>query len=168
MTSSNVARAAAVFAMGCAGCVSQPSMSLHGARVSQANLAGVELAMTMSVRNDNAFDVLVRTVRADVVVARQLALPTVQTQPNVWLRAKTSTLVVVPVTVPWQSVPQLIQVTLGSSSIPYHAWGSADVTATRALEIDVDDYAFDQEGALAREELVSAASRGMLGGFLPR
>ena len=91
------ARAALVLAcllsLGSLGCVSQPSLRLYGARVSHASPAGVGLTMTMAVHNDNSFDVMVRDVRADVVLANRYPMPTVWAQPNVWLPAGKSTLV---------------------------------------------------------------------------
>ena len=67
-----------VLALGSAACISQPTMEIHSARITQASLAGVELSLSMTVKNDNAFDVMVRAVRADVLVAKSLRLPTEQ------------------------------------------------------------------------------------------
>jgi hypothetical protein len=58
-------------------------------------------------------------------------------------------------------VTPLVQTTVSSPTIKYRMVGYADVTATRALEIDFDDYKFDQVGGFSRAELVMAAGRGI-------
>src|SRR5690606_21150760 len=57
--------ALAVFA---SGCFSEPSMKLYGARITHATPYGVGLTMQMAVENHNSIDVMVRDVRADVVL----------------------------------------------------------------------------------------------------
>jgi len=166
---SRFSKAAAAFMMvtalagGNAGCISDPSMKLAGARVSNVSLYGVDLTMTMAVHNDNSFDVMVRDVRADVTLHDRYRLPTVQISPNIWLPADKTTQIDVPVTIPWNLVPGLVQTTLGSSTISYRAQGSANVTATRALSIDLDDFTVDEGGVLSRDALVNAAARSIFG-----
>lgn len=152
----------ATLSMFSVGCFSDPSMKLYGARITGASLNGVGMTMTMSVHNDNSFDIMVRDVRADVMLAKRYRLPTVVVSPNVWLPANRSTMVQVPLVVPWQLVTPLLQTSVGSQMIEYRAWGSANVTATRALELDFDDYKLDQEGKFYRSELMMAAGRGLL------
>ncbi len=154
----------ALLALSSVGCFSEPSMKLYGARLAGATPYGVNLNLTMSVENHNSFDVMLRDVRADVMLAKQYRLPTVVVSPNLWLPANRSTAVQIPVTVPWALVTPLIGSTLGSPTIEYRVWGSANVTATRSLEIDWDDYKLDKSGRFYRSELISAAGRGFLGG----
>ena len=47
-------------AAGNAGCISDPSIKIAGARISNVSLVGVDLTMTMAVHNPNSFDVMVR------------------------------------------------------------------------------------------------------------
>jgi LEA14-like dessication related protein len=154
----------AALALFATGCFSEPSMKLYGARVTHATPYGVGLTMTLAVENNNSFDVMVRDVRADVMIAKRYRLPTVVVSPNQWLAANRSTLVQVPVIVPWTLVTPLVSTTVGSSTIEYRVWGSANVTATRALEVDFDDYQLDKDGKFYRSELLLAAGRGFLGG----
>lgn len=153
----------AALAVLASGCFSEPSMKLYGARITHATPYGVGLTMQMAVENHNSIDVMVRDVRADVVLAKSYRLPTVVVSPNQWLPANRSTLVQVPVIVPWNLVAPLLGTTVTSSTISYKVWGSANVTATRALEIDWDDYKLEKEGKFYRQELVAAAGRGFLG-----
>jgi len=154
----------AVLSLMTAGCISQPTVELYGARVSGISPAGLGVTMSMKVRNANSFDVYVRDVRADVVIANRYRLPTVQISPNAWLPADGNTMVVVPVVIPWQMLTPLIATTVGSTTIPYTMRGAANVVATRAMRIDLNDYTFDQDGKLYRNEIVAAAGRGFLGG----
>jgi LEA14-like dessication related protein len=147
----------------CAGCVTEPAVKLYGARISHVTPQGVGLTMTMKVMNDNSFDIMLRGVRANATIAQRFQIPTVQAAPQQWLPAGRATLVQVPVVIPWAMVTPLIQTTVTTPSIRYRMVGFADVTATRALEIDFDDYKFDQQGAFSRAELVLAAGRGFLG-----
>lgn len=149
--------------LSCAACVTTPSMSLYGARVTHTTPAGVGMTMTMKVQNDNVFDIQLRGVMANVTLAKRYQLPPVVANPWLWLPAGRATLVHVPVIIPWTLIGPLIQTTLGSSLVSYRVVGRADVTATRALEIDFDDYKLDQEGRFSRGELLMAAGRGILG-----
>jgi hypothetical protein len=146
---------------GLAACVSEPAVKLHAARIAGVDRGGVRLDVTLAIHNDNSIDLMVRDLRITLLMGRGYAVPPVQVSPNVWLRAGTTTPIDVPVVVPWQIVRPLVLETLGSTTIPYHASGFANVTATQAFEIDIDDYVIDQNGAIARQDLVLAAARGL-------
>ena len=145
------------------GCVTEPNIKIHSARLAGVDDGGVTLKVTLAIRNDNSFDIQLRDVHADFLMANGYRVPTVHTSPNLWLPAGRTTALEVPVIVPWQIVMPLIRETIGSPTIPYHATGYANVTATRAFEIDIDEYALDQEGSISRNELVIAAARGLGG-----
>jgi len=144
------------------GCVTEPAVKLYGARIGGVSPNGVTLGVTMKVVNDNSFDIMVRGVRTNVTIGGRM-LPPVEAQPQQWLPSGRATLIQVPVVIPWNTVTPLIQTTVTSSIIKYRMVGYADVTATRALEIDFDDYRFDQIGGFSRAELVLAAGRGFFG-----
>ncbi len=141
------------------GCVTEPAVKLYGARIAGVSPQGVTLGVTMKVLNDNSFDIMIRGVNTNVTIGGRM-LPPVQAQPQQWLPSGRATLVQVPVTIPWGVVTPLVQTTVTSPVIKYRMVGYADVTATRALEIDFDDYKFDQIGGFSRAELVLAAGRG--------
>ncbi len=141
------------------GCVTEPAVKLYGARIAGVSPSGVTLGVTMKVMNDNSFDIMVRGVRTNVTVGGYM-LPPVVAQPQQWLASDRATLVQVPVNIPWNTVTPLVSATVSSPMIKYRMVGQADVTATRALEIDFDEYRFDQTGSFSRAELVLAAGRG--------
>jgi LEA14-like dessication related protein len=140
-----------------AGCVSKPVVTVHHAEVRSASLQGVAVAVILKVNNPNSYDVQVRNVRANVVIAGRYPMGPISISPNQWLPANQSTLVPVPVTVPWQLVPALVAESAGRSAIPYHVTGSADVSAVRSIGLDRDDYPIDEEGTIPREIFLGAA-----------
>jgi hypothetical protein len=144
------------------GCVSEPVLELYGARISSASPQGVGLTMMMKVTNHNAFDVKVRNVRASVSVADRFSLPFLQYNPDQWLNANQSTIVNVPLVIPWQLVGPLVSASIGSNSVRYHVHGYADVTAVRLLGIERNDYELNEDGAFSRMDLLMAAGRGFL------
>ena len=151
------------FACIAAGCVSEPTLDLYGARIASAGPNGVTLQMTMKVTNPNSFDVKIRNVRCNVTIANRFVLPYMQYNPDQWLGSDSATLVQVPMTIPWNMVTPMVQTTLGSNLLSYRIVGFADVTAVRLLNIERNDYGLDKQGAFSRLDLVMAAGRGILG-----
>ncbi len=143
------------------GCVSQPIATLHSVRVQSVSPMGLGLEMVMKVRNENVFDVQVRDVRASVVVAEKFRLPPLVYNPNQWLPAGRSTLVRVPVMMPWPLVGPMVAYTVGSDTISYEVDGWVDVTAVRMLGIQKNNHKFEDVGEMSRMQIVQAAFRGM-------
>jgi hypothetical protein len=83
-----------------------------------------------------------------------------QFSPNQWLPADKSTLVRVPMVIPWAMIPPLLGTTVGSKMISYRARGTADVTAVRMLGIQRNDHPLNEKGELSRAALAAAAARG--------
>src|SRR5689334_6871429 len=99
------------------GCVTKPVVTVHHAEVQGISTLGLSAVIVLRVRNDNSYDVQVRNVRAQVTVGGRYPLMPIDVSPNQWLPAKQTTLVAVPVTIPWQIVPALIAETAGSYAI---------------------------------------------------
>ena len=68
---------------------------------------------------------------------------------GVWLPADRTTQVRVPTAVPVDLALRISREAY-TGSVPYHVVGKADVTATRSLKIESDDYSVDEKGALQR------------------
>jgi hypothetical protein len=117
------------------------------------------------VNNENSFDVRVRNVRANVTIQSRFTLPYLQYNPDKWLGSEASTFVPAPMTIPWVMVQPLLATSIGSSFVGYTLNGLADVTATRLLQIQANDYGINAHGTFSRGELVMAAGRGVLGGM---
>ena len=143
-----------------AGCVSKPVVSLHHAEVRAASLSGIGLEVFLKVDNSNAYDVQVRSVHAVVTIAGKYTLDPIDIAPAQWLGSNSSTLVSVPLQIPWTLIPALISETLGSPEVKYHVTGTADVTAVRALMIEKNNYPVDEDGVLPRQVFVDASPVG--------
>jgi hypothetical protein len=155
---------AAVFA----ACVQKPMVHLDHAEISGVqlatlpatlNLANLGLVMTvvLDVYNPNGYDVAVRGVRGQVVLADQYPLPVLyQAPPNgIWMPAGQTTPVRVPISVPLQLALLLAQKSFASPTIPYRFTGAADVTASRTFRVEKDNYSFDEHGAITRAQMIA-------------
>jgi hypothetical protein len=143
------------------GCVSKPAVTLQSAQLRSASLRGVGLDIFLKVENDNSYDIQIRNVRAQVTIADRYPLMPIDIQPNQWLPAEQTTIVRVPIVIPWQVVSPIVKTTLNRPLITYRVKGSADVTAIRMLGIERDNYPVDEGGSVLRQDLVNAAA-GML------
>src|SRR6202042_3668765 len=97
------------------GCVRQPTMHLNHAEIGGVQLGtfppSLVMTIVIDVYNPNSYDVAVRAVRGQTVLAEQYPLPVFfQGPPNgVWLPAGQTTPVRVPLTVPLTVAVALVQ-----------------------------------------------------------
>jgi hypothetical protein len=176
-SASRVALGALAFAslLACSGCVSKPTMHLNHAEISGVQLAtmppSVDVVMTivLDVYNPNSYDVAVRAVRGQTVLAERYPLPVDYRAPGdgLWLPAHQQTSVRVPMSVPLPLAFQLVQEALASPVIPYRFQGKADVTATRSLQLEKDNYGVDESGTVTREQMMSVLPSSIASAFAP-
>jgi hypothetical protein len=143
------------------GCVHEPVITLDHAQFQGASGFGVGLNIFLRVRNDNAYDVQIRNVHVNVVFGHGYVLGPIDFAPNQWLHSGQTTLVAVPVSIPWQLVPALVAETVGSYSIPYQVHGVADVTATQTFGFQRNNYPVDEAGSVPRQILVDSAQQAL-------
>jgi LEA14-like dessication related protein len=143
------------------GCVSKPVVTLQSATLTAASPYGIGMNVVLQITNPNSYDVQVRNVHAAVTVSRRYPLPPIDIQPNIWLPANQTTLVNVPVVVPWVIVPGLIAETLGAPVVTYHVSGVADVTGTRTFGIQKNDYPVEEDGTMPRQMFIDFSSRSI-------
>lgn len=141
------------------GCPQQPVVTLHHAEVQGISTFGLGMVIFLQVRNENPYDVQIRNVHCNVTFGRGTPLGPIDFAPNQWLPSNQSTLVAVPVSIPWTLVPALASESAGALNIPYHVVGVADVTATRSLGIDRNNYPIDEGGFVPRALVVDSARR---------
>jgi hypothetical protein len=69
---------------------------------------------------------------------------------GLWLPASQTTTVRFPVSVP---VDIALRITKGAiaGNVPYRVTGKADVTATKSLKLEKDDYSVDEKGVIPRQ-----------------
>lgn len=149
-------------------CVSKPTVRLNHAQVTGVRIAfppsiGVLMTLYIDVYNPNSYDVAVRAVRGQVLLANRYTLPVDYRGPDngMWLNSNTTTSVAVPVTVPVQVAIAVLQESFSAPMIPYRFTGRADVTATRTFQLEKDDYSVSEDGAVSRQQ-IEAALRGGL------
>jgi LEA14-like dessication related protein len=149
--------AIALFAVALTGCVKKPTVQLDSAQIAGVGLVGVSMNIVVKVNNTNSFDVMVREVNAQVTINNRYTLSPIVMAPNVWLASDKTTLVTLPLVIPWTVVPGLLSETLGKETISYRVQGTADVTATKLLQIQKNNHPINEEGTVSRAALLSAA-----------
>ncbi len=161
--------------LSCTGCVSKPTMHLNHAEISGVQLAtlppSIDIVMTLvlDVYNPNGYDVAVRAVRGQTVLADRYPLPVDYRAPGegLWLPSHQTTSVRVPLSVPVPLAFQLVQQAMASPVIPYRFQGKADVTATRSLQLEKDNYGVDESGTVTRDQMMSVIPNSIVGALAP-
>jgi len=175
-SSSRLFAALAVAALlACTGCVSKPTMHLNHAEISGVQLAtmppSIDVVMTivLDVYNPNSYDVAVRAVRGQTVMAERYPLPVDYKAPGdgLWLPAHQTTSVRVPLSLPLPLAFQLVQQALASPVIGYRFQGTADVTATRSLQLEKDNYGVDESGSVTRDQMMAVIPNSFASAFAP-
>jgi hypothetical protein len=141
-------------------CVHKPTVVLDHAEISGIRIVlppsvSIQLTVYLLVYNPNSYDVAIRAVRGQVLLAYHYTLP-VDLRANgdgIWLAASSTTPVAVPVTIPGDLALSLLRETLTTSAIAYEFVGRADVTASRTMQVEKDDYSVSESGTVSREQL---------------
>jgi hypothetical protein len=161
------ALALAALAVSSAACVQKPTMKLDHAEISGVRVGfppslGVLMTIVVAVDNPNSYDVAVRAVRGQVVLANRYSLPVqFRAQGNgVWLRSGTISRVAVPVDIPVQLAVELLRDGMAAPTITYRFTGRADVTATSTFQLEKDDYSVNEWGIVTRQQLAAALGWG--------
>jgi hypothetical protein len=144
-------------------CASKPTMHLNHAEISGAESStspsgfGILMTVFVDVHNPNSFDVAVRAMRGQVIMAgkHSLALDFRPPGEGVWLPSGKTTSVRVPIHLPLGLVLALLRETVAAPSFEFRLTGRADVTATRAFRIERDDYSVDERGSISRGQVAA-------------
>ncbi|MBX3227834.1 MAG: hypothetical protein KIT84_22760 [Labilithrix sp.] len=157
-----------VFVVLCAACAKKPTMKVHHAEMAGVQVGfppslAVQMTVVLDVTNPNSYDVAVRAMRGNVTFMDRYTLP-INWSPGgegVWLPADRTTQVRVPTAIPIDLALQLTREAM-TGVVKYHVVGKADVTATRTLKIEKDDYEVDESGSIARQQIeASIAALGI-------
>jgi hypothetical protein len=142
------------------GCASKPTMKLNHAEISGMSLGfppqvGVVMTMVIDVYNPNSYDVAIRAMRGNALLAEKYTLPIdYRAGPEgLWLAANQTTTVRIPVNVPIDLALRLLKESYTTPTVPFHVTGTADVTATRTFQIEKDNYSVDETGTFTRQQL---------------
>lgn len=159
--------------VGTNGCAKKPTMKVNHAEMQGVQLGfppslAVQMTVVIDVYNPNGYDVAVRAMRGNVSFFDRYTLP-IDFRPGgdgVWLPSKATTQVRVPTAVPVDLAVRITREAM-TGNVPYHVVGKADVTATRSMQIEKDDYSVDERGEISSQ--VIAASIASIGiPFAPR
>jgi hypothetical protein len=123
----------------------------------------VQMTVVLDVYNPNSYDVAVRAMRGMVTYNGRYTQP-ISWAPGgegVWLGSERTTQVRVPVAMPIDLAMTLMREAM-TGVVKYHVKGKADVTATRTLQIEKDNYEVDEDGTFARQQIeASVAALGI-------
>ena len=155
-----------------AGCASKPTMKLNHAEISGVQVGfplqvAVVMRVVVDVYNPNPYDVAIRAVRGQTVIADRYTLPVDfrADGQGVWLPSKHTTTMAVPVNVPVQVGLMVLRDAYGAPGVSYRFTGKADVTATRTFQLEKDDYSVDEKGTIPRQQLELALRSVPVPGF---
>ena len=123
----------------------------------------IQMTVVLDVTNPNSYDVAVRAMRGTCTFHDRYTMP-INWAPGgegVWLTANNTTQVRVPVTIPIDLALTLMREAM-TGVVKYRVKGRADVTATRSLKVEKDDYEVDEVGQIARQQIeASVAALGI-------
>lgn len=154
----------AVLALGSSGCAKKPTMKVHHAEMAGVQFGfppslALQMTVVMDVKNPNSYDVAIRAMRGQVTFYDRYTMPIDFRPPGegLWLPADQTTQVRVPASVPVDLALRITREAM-TGVVPYHVVGRADVTATRSLKIESDDYSVDERGEIARQQIEASIS----------
>jgi len=158
----------ALVVAGTNGCAKKPTMKVHHAEMQGIQFGfppsvAVQMTVVMDVHNPNSYDVAIRAMRGTVTFLDRYTMP-IDFRPGgegVWLGSDRTTQVRVPTAVPVDLAMRITREAM-TGVVPYRVVGKADVTATRSLKIESDDYSVDERGEISRQVIeASIASMGI-------
>src|SRR5512140_1399996 len=126
----------------CAACASKPTMHVNHAQISGFNATtfppSVVMTVVMDVFNPNGYDVAIRAMHGNVLMAGKYTLPVDFRPPGdgLWLPAGKTTQVYTPVAIPLNIALSLVGEAIAQPTISYRLTGKADVTGTRTFKVE--------------------------------
>jgi LEA14-like dessication related protein len=141
-----------------AGCAKPqaPAVTPEVARVVKVTGQGVELSVTLSVKNPNGFALDAHEVEGTLIVEGGQRLGTGRASPHRSIPAHGTGTVESQVQVAWDDVPGL-QKFLARASVPYTFKGNVTLGGD-TLHLTLP---FEMQGTLTREQLLQAGLRGL-------
>jgi hypothetical protein len=123
--------------------------------------ASVDALMEVYVTadNPNSFDLQVRSVWGQVTLNNRHQLP-INMALGTWLPADRTTAFSVPVNVPFNTGIAILRESVSMTCVPFRVQGYADVTATSTFRLKKDNYPFNQNGCIPRQQLLMAFPGG--------
>jgi hypothetical protein len=130
-------------------------VEVNGVQVGFPPSPALQVTIVLEAYNPNSYDVAVRAMHGTATFQDRDSIP-IDFRPEgegIWLSTKRTSLVRVPVVVPVDTALRIITQAALSDLVPYHIVGKADVTATRTLKIEKDNFEVDDRGEIGRREI---------------
>jgi len=127
-----------------------PTITPEKAVVTVIAPSGIEMNVELAVDNPNGVDLSARSVTANVVLDHHLPLRTVTVPHEFRLAARSTSHLVIPMSLKWEDVSTLLTLAAANRNIPYDIDGSVSLGGD-LLHADVP---FKLSGALTHDELV--------------
>ena len=110
------------------------------------------MTVVIDVFNPNSYDVAIRAMRGTVSFYDRYTMPIDFRPPGegIWLGSDRTTQVRVPAAVPMDLALRITREAM-TGVVPYRVMGKADVTATRTLKVESDNYEVDERGEISRQ-----------------
>jgi LEA14-like dessication related protein len=134
-----------------------PAVTPQVARVVRVTGSGIELQVTLSVQNPNAFALDAREVEGTLILEGGQKLGTGRASPHQSIPARGTGSVDSQVKIAWDELPAL-QKFLTRERVPYDFKGHVTLGGD-ALHVTLP---FEMQGSLTREQLLQAGLRGLL------
>lgn len=134
-----------------------PQLVPKSAKVTNVDLAGMDVRVTFDAWNPNGYDLSVRRVTAHVVLDGKFDLGTVTADQPISLPAGKRVLIEVPLQVRWNGAASLGALGTVKRAVPYSVDGTANVGGER-LNLDVP---FTIHGEVTQQQLVNAALKSI-------
>ena len=139
------------------GCAKKPTMKVNHADIGGFAMGlppSVILNVVMDVYNPNSYDVAIRALRGQVVMAERFNVLVDYRAPGngLWLPAGKTTPVTTPIAIPMDVALALVGQAYAAPTIPFRLTGKADVVASSTLQIEKDDYSVDETGSITRAQ----------------
>lgn len=156
---------ASLLAIGACKKPQPPQLIPQSAKVTNVDLAGIDLRVTFDAYNPNTYDLSVRRVSAHVVLDGKFDLGTVTADQPISLPAGKRILIEVPLAVRWNGASALGGLGAVKKAVPYEVDGIANVGG-ETLNLDVP---FKLKGEITQQQLVNATlkSLGNIPGLAP-
>ena len=138
-------------------------MHLNHAEISGVQMStfppGISVAMTVvvDVFNPNGYDVAIRAMRGQAILAERYSVPVDFRAPGdgLWLASDRTTPIRVTVLVPVETALAIVNESMQTPIIQYRLSGRADVTASRTFAVEKDDYSLDERGTISRDQIMA-------------
>jgi LEA14-like dessication related protein len=138
-----------------------PTITPEKAVVTVIAPSGIEMNVELAVDNPNGVDLSARSVTANVVLDHHLPLRTVTVPHEFKLTARSTSHLVIPMSLKWEDVSTLLTLAAANRNIPYDIDGSVRLGGD-LLHADVP---FRLSGALTHDELVRTTLNSLPGVF---